>query len=50
MVATHTNTLMVYKDAVLKWAAQLQHTPVHLEICHMGYEYLEFIQSMFIFH
>lgn len=36
MVATHTNTLMVYKNTVLKWAAQLQYTPVHLEICHMG--------------
>lgn len=37
MVATHTNTLMVYNDTVLKWAAQLNYTPVHLDICHMGW-------------
>lgn len=35
MIATHTNTLMIYSESVLKWAAQLHHTPVQIDYCSM---------------
>ncbi|XP_067931750.1 protein PTHB1-like [Watersipora subatra] len=35
MIASHTNTLMIYKDCVLQWAAQLNHTPVQIDYCSM---------------
>lgn len=33
MIATHTRTLMIYNESALKWAAQLSHTPVHIDMC-----------------
>ena len=35
MVATNTNTLMLYSDTTLKWASQLNHTPVQIDYCSM---------------
>ena len=32
MVATHSNTLHVYSDVTLKWAAQLEKVPVQIAI------------------
>ncbi|CAH1790036.1 unnamed protein product [Owenia fusiformis] len=36
LVGTHTNSLMVYQDITLKWAAQLQHTPVQIRLGNFG--------------
>ncbi|XP_071103490.1 protein PTHB1-like [Haliotis cracherodii] len=30
MVATHTSSLMIYQDVTLKWAAKMEHIPVHI--------------------
>ena len=34
IVGTHTNTLMIYEDITLKWAAQLTNIPVHVATGH----------------
>jgi len=36
MITTTSNTLMIYKDTILKWAAQLSFTPVQVDICSLG--------------
>ena len=31
-IATHSNTLLIYNDVTLKWAAQLAHVPVQIRV------------------
>ena len=35
LVATHTKTLMVYKDSQLSWAAQLDQVPVQVGVANI---------------
>ncbi|XP_074642219.1 protein PTHB1-like [Tubulanus polymorphus] len=32
MIGTHTNTIMIFEDIYLKWAAQIQHIPVQMKV------------------
>jgi len=47
MIATHTNTLMIYSNSILKWAAQLNHTPVQIDFCSMRYISLHITPRVF---